>query len=68
VIVADDMATKFKIAKDADAMAYWHMNNVTARDVVKLDVVGKISDVLALLNKVDGISMNIVITIKNNSK
>lgn len=53
-------------ANDVHNKAYWRMNNITAKDVVKLDVMKKVQTVLGLLREIDGISMNIVITIKKD--
>lgn len=43
------------------------MKNIDANDIDDLGVMSKIQDVLELLRKVDDITMDIVITIKNNS-
>lgn len=47
--------------------AYWWMKNIDANDIDDLGVMSKIQDVLELLRKVDDITMDIVITIKNKS-
>lgn len=47
--------------------AYWWMKNIDANTIDDLGVMSKIQDVLELLRKVDDITMDIVITIKNNS-
>lgn len=47
--------------------AFWWMRGIKAEDIDDLGVMSKIQDVIELLRKVDDITMDIIITIKNKS-
>lgn len=48
--------------------AYWWMKDINASDVDDLSVMKKIEDVLKILRKVDDLTMDIIITIRNKEK
>lgn len=48
--------------------AYWWMKGIDREEVQRLGLNDKVQTVLNLLQKVDNITMDIVITIKRNSK
>ena len=58
------MLTKVEQANHEAERAYWWMNGVDRETAERLDVLGQVSEVLKLLQKVDNITMDITIKIK----
>ena len=54
-------------AEDCSHAAHWWMKNIDVNDIDDLGVMSKIQDVIELLHKVNDLTMDIVITIKNKS-
>lgn len=48
--------------------AYWWMKGIDREEAQRLGLTDMVLEVLSLLQKVDNITMDIVITIKQNSK
>ena len=60
----EDMLTKVEQANHEAERAYWWMKGVDRETAERLDVLGQVSEVLKLLQKVDNITMDITIKIK----
>ena len=45
--------------------AFWWMKRIDTKEVESLNVLSKVQDVLALLQQVDNITMDIMVTIRN---
>ena len=58
------MLTKVEQANHEAERAYWWMKGVDRETAERLDVIGQVSEVLKLLQKVDNITMDITIKIK----
>lgn len=58
------MLTKVEQANHEAERAYWWMKGVDRETAERLDVLGQVSEVLKLLQKVDNITMDITIKIK----
>lgn len=48
--------------------SYWWMKGIDMKQAEELQVADKVNDVLKLLAKVDNITIDIIITIKNNKQ
>ena len=60
----EDMLTNVEQANHEAERAYWWMKGVDRETAERLDVLGQVSEVLKLLQKVDNITMDITIKIK----
>lgn len=66
----ETMITIVEQANKNAERSYWWLKNIKAEDVKELgmtNVLDKIRDVLSLLQQVDNITMDIIITVKQNS-
>ena len=67
----EELITHVEQANKNAERSYWWLKNIKAEDVEELgmtNVLDKIRDVLSLLQQVDNITMDIMITIKQNTK
>lgn len=67
----EELITHVEQANKNAERSYWWLKNINIEDVKELgmtNVLDKIRDVLSLLQQVDNITMDIVITIKQNSR
>ena len=60
----EDRVTRVEQANHASERGYWWMRGVDRETAERLDVLGQVSEVLKLLQKVDNITMDITIKIK----
>lgn len=66
----EELITHIEQANRNAGRSYWWLKNIKAEDVKELgmtNVLDKIRDVLSLLQQVDNTTMDIMITIKQNS-
>lgn len=61
----EETLTKVEQANKEAERAFWWMKGVDRETAETLGVIDKVADVLKLLQKVDNITMDIIITIKN---
>lgn len=67
----EELITHIEQANRNAERSYWWLKNIKADDVKELgmtNVLDNIRDVLSLLQQVDNITMDIMITIKQNTK
>lgn len=62
------MLTNVEQANKEAERAYWWLKGIDADNAKQLGVLSKIQEVMSLLHTVDGITMDIVITIKRKSE
>lgn len=66
----EELTTHVEQANKNAERSYWWLKNINVEDVKELgmsSVLDKIRDVLSLLQQVDNITMDVIITIKQSS-
>ncbi len=62
------IATHVQDANNNAGRAYWCMKGIDSNEAQRLGVADMVQSVLSLLQKVDNITMDIIITVKQNAE
>lgn len=68
MISTDEVTTHVQEANHNVERSYWWMKGIDRDEAQRLGLNEKIQTVLKILQKIDNITMDIIITIKNKSK